>query len=237
MIGGIDPNVSISDSAYKSRLREAQLALESLAWQLYNARRQAVVLVFEGWDAAGKGGAIRRLADPLDPRIFKVHPIAAPSGIEARHHYLWRFWRRLPPHGQIAVFDRSWYGRVLVERVEGFAEPEAWRRAYGEINVFEQQQLDADTILFKFWMHISPEVQLARFEERRGTPHKAWKLTDDDWRNREKWAQYEQAVDEMLARTSTHTAPWTLVPANHKKYARVHVLETVVDGLKKRLRE
>ena len=175
------------------------------------------------------------MTDKLDPRGYVVHSIAAPSGDDATRHYLWRFWRRLPQAGQIAIFDRSWYGRVLVERVEGFCTEAEWRRAYDEINYFEQQLVDFGTILFKFWVHISPEEQLKRFEARSGNKFKSWKLTDEDWRNREKWNVYEAEVEEMLLKTSTPTAPWTLVAGNCKLYARTQVLETLVARLSREL--
>jgi polyphosphate kinase 2 (PPK2 family) len=188
-------------------------------------------VLFEGWDASGKGGAIKRLLDPLDPRHVRVASIAAPTTDELRHHWLARFWPLLPGHGGMSVLDRSWYGRVLVERVEGFASKRAWRRAYGEINAFEQMLRDEHLVLVKLWMHISEAEQLRRFEARRDDPLKAWKLTDEDWRNRAKRAQYEAAVDEMLERTSTAHAPWTVVEAESKRHARVRVVETVADRL------
>ena len=192
-------------------------------------------LLFEGWDAAGKGGAIKRITEKLDPRGYVVYPISAPQGEDKTRHYLYRFWRRLPERGQIAIFDRSWYGRVLVERVEGFADEDEWKRAFKEINSFERQLRDFGTILAKFWIHISREEQLRRFEERKAIGYKAWKLTEEDWRNREKWGAYEEAVEEMLVKTSTRTAPWCLVEGNDKYWARAKVLarlvETLSDGL------
>ena len=232
MLDRLDLSLDLDSESYKKRLRKAQLELAELAWLIYSQKRSLVV-VYEGWDAAGKGGNIRRLVQGLDPRGYKVHAISAPAGEDAEHHYLWRFWRRIPAKGEIAIFDRSWYGRVLVERVEGFAEESAWRRAYSEINAFEQQLNDSGAMIYKFWLHISPQEQLKRFEERKKTDYKSWKLTDEDWRNREKWPQYEQAVEEMLQRTSTRTAPWTLIEANSKHYARVKTIETLAKGLKK----
>lgn len=231
MLETIDLGQSLDKAAYKKRLRKAQLTLGELAWQVYQQRR-SVVIVFEGWDAAGKGGNIRRFVEGLDPRGYKVHPIGKPEGDDALRHYLWRFWRRTPCLGEFAIFDRSWYGRVLVERVEGFAEPAAWRRAYAEINHFERQLHDVGTVIFKFWLHISPEMQLQRFEERKATDYKQWKLTQEDWRNRQKWNAYQDAVNEMIQRTSSITAPWTVVEANCKYFARVKTLETAVTGLK-----
>lgn len=230
MLESADLSKNLSRKKYRRKLNHLQIKIRALGYEVYRQQRP-VVMVFEGWDAAGKGGAIKRLTERLDPRSYEVHAIAAPSGDDARRHYLYRFWRRLPIIGEIGIFDRSWYGRVLVERIEGFCRPAEWQRAYAEINEFEQQLTDFGAILFKFWMHISQEEQLARFESRQLTPHKAWKLTDEDWRNRKKWTEYEAAVEDMLARTSTGYAPWTVVPANDKYYARIEVLKTVVARL------
>jgi polyphosphate kinase 2 (PPK2 family) len=199
------------------------------------AHRKGVstVLVFEGWDAAGKGGAIRRVTRALDARQVQVIPIAAPTDEENAQHYLWRFWRQLGRAGRVTVFDRSWYGRVLVERVEGFAADDEWRRAYTEIRDFEDQLVQHGIVVCKFWLHITKDEQLARFQSREETPYKSWKLTEEDWRNREKWDAYEQAVNEMVERTSTHSAPWTLVEANDKRFARVKVIQTVADAMEK----
>jgi polyphosphate kinase 2 (PPK2 family) len=215
---------------YKKRVVKQQNKLHLLGFEVYTQKRP-VAMVFEGWDAAGKGGAIKRLTEKLDPRGYVVYPIKAPEGDEKVRHYLWRFWRTLPEAGQIAILDRSWYGRVLVERVEGFAREADWQRAYSEINQFEQQLVNFGTLVFKFWLHVSPEEQLKRFQERAATPYKRWKLTDEDWRNREKWGVYEQAVEDMIIKTSTPDAPWTIVPANDKYTARLTVLETVVKKL------
>lgn len=190
-----------------------------------------VCVIFEGWDASGKGGAIKRLVARMDPRHVRVVQFAAPTYDERRHHFLWRFWPSLPGWGGMAVFDRSWYGRVLVERVEEIATREQWLRAYDEINTFERSLADEGTILIKFWLHISDEEQLRRFKRRDQDPLKAWKLTDEDWRNREKRQQYVEAVEDMVARTDQPSAPWHLVAANSKRYARVSVLETVVSGI------
>ena len=184
-------------------------------------------VVFEGWDASGKGGAIKRLVKKLDPRHVRVRSFSAPSEDEQRHHWLWRFWPHLPGWGGMAVFDRSWYGRVLVERVEGFAEDDAWERAYAEIREFESMLAAEGTILVKFWMHISDEEQLRRFEARKDDPLKSWKLTDEDWRNRKKRKDYAEAVEDMLDRTSTTQAPWHLIEGDSKRYARLRVVETV----------
>ncbi len=190
------------------------------------------VVVFEGWDAAGKGGAIRRITRALDARDYQVLPIAAPTDEERARHYLWRFWRHLSRAGRITLFDRSWYGRVLVERVENLASEDEWRRAYAEINTFEQHLTEHGIILVKYWLHITKEEQARRFEERQAVPYKRWKLTDEDWRNRDKWDAYEAAVNDMMEKTSTSAAPWTLIPANGKRYARLKVLETLCARLK-----
>lgn len=230
MLETINPEIEISKEEYLQRLIPLQVALRSLGYQAY-VQQRPVLIVYEGWDAAGKGGNIKRVTEKLDPRGYVVHAIAAPQGEDKTHHYLWRFWRRLPEKGQISIFDRSWYGRVMVERIEGFATEEEWKRAYREINQFERQLIDFGTILFKFWIHISKEEQQARFDARSETEHKSWKLTDEDWRNREKWDDYRSAVNEMLRRTSTLTAPWTIVEGNCKWYARIKVLQTLVEGL------
>jgi polyphosphate kinase 2 (PPK2 family) len=195
-----------------------------------------VCVIFEGEDASGKGGAIKRLVAPLDPRHVRVVQFAAPTHDEKRHHFLWRFWPSLPGWGGMAVFDRSWYGRVLVERVEGFATREQWLRAYDEINAFERTLANEGTILIKFWLHISAKEQLKRFKDREKDPLKTWKLTDDDWRNREKRDEYKQAVEDMVARTSEPNATWHLIPAESKRYARVAVIETVVREIEEGMR-
>jgi polyphosphate kinase 2 (PPK2 family) len=200
-----------------------------------------VCVLFEGWDASGKGGAIKRLVAPLDPRHVRVVQFAAPTPDEKRHHFLWRFWPKLPGWGGMAVFDRSWYGRVLVERVEGFATREQWLRAYEEINWLERSLTSEGMILIKLWMHISSEEQLKRFKRREKEPLKSWKLTEEDWRNREKRPQYTEAIEDMLARNDTPEAPWHLIEAESKRYARVKVIETVIarieDGLRAAGRE
>jgi len=196
-----------------------------------------VCAAFEGWDASGKGGAIKRLVAPMDPRHVRVVQFAAPTHDEKRHHFLWRFWPSLPGWGGMAVFDRTWYGRVLVERVEGFASADEWTRAYDEINNFERGLADEGMVLIKFWLHISSEEQLKRFKKREKDPLKSWKLTDEDWRNREKRDAYEEAVEEMIARTSIEPhAPWHLIPGDSKRYARVAVIETVIDEIEAGMR-
>lgn len=227
----VDLSPSIKREDYGKKLKKLQKRLADLEKPVYK-KKIPVVLVYEGWDAAGKGGNIKRLTQPLDPRIYDVIPVGAPNDEELKHHYLWRFWRRLPPAGHIAIFDRSWYGRVLVERVEGLCSPNEWKAAYQEINEFEEQLFNFGGIIRKFWLHIDKEMQLERFEERKRTPHKQWKITDEDWRNREKWDSYLEAVEEMLSRTSTAWAPWTIVESNSKHFARLKTIETVIDAIK-----
>ena len=234
MLENVDLTLSLSKEEYQRSLVTYQVALFALGYQVY-VQQRPVAIVFEGWDAAGKGGCIKRVTEKLDPRGYVVYPIAAPAGEDATRHYLYRFWRRLPETGQIAIFDRSWYGRVMVERIEGFCSTEAWKRAYREINQFERQLVDFGAILFKFWVHISLEEQLARFEARSTDQLRSWKLTAEDWRNRDKWHLYEAAVNEMLLKTSTTTAPWTIVEGNDKNYARLKVLKTLVDKLSQEL--
>jgi polyphosphate kinase 2 (PPK2 family) len=236
MLETIDLSKSLTREEYVHNLTRYQLQLRQLAYQLY-VQKRTLVVVYEGWDAGGKGGNIKRVTEKLDPRGYEVFAIAAPKGEDATHHYLWRFWRRLrpPDEKQILIFDRSWYGRVMVERLEGFCTEEEWKRAYREINGFERQLVDFGMILAKFWIHIGQDEQLHRFEVRRDTAYKAWKLTDEDWRNREKWDHYEEAVEDMLLRTSTLTAPWTIVEGNDKWFARVKALRTLVELLSKEL--
>jgi len=236
MLETIDLNKTIDDEAYRTQLVRHQLELRRYAYELYRQQR-SVMIVYEGWDAGGKGGNIRRLTEKLDPRGYHVYSIAAPEGDDKNHPYLWRFWRRLipPDEKQIVIFDRSWYGRVMVERVEGFATEREWRRAFREINEFERQIVDSGTILAKFWLHISAEEQLSRFEGRRDTPYKRWKLTEEDWRNRQKWDLYAQAVEMMLVKTSTRRAPWTIIEANNKHYARVKTLRKLSELLADKL--
>ena len=234
MLETMDLTRKLDREAYVREVTRRQIQLRELGYQIY-LRKRPVVIVFEGWDAAGKGGSIKRITEKLDPRGYVVYPIAAPEGEDKSRHYLYRFWRRLPERGQIAIFDRSWYGRVLVERVEGFAKEAEWLRAFKEINSFERQLKDFGTIVAKFWIHISQEEQFRRFEERKAIGYKAWKLTEEDWRNRQKWSVYEEAVEEMLVRTSTKTAPWTLVEGNDKYWARAKVLARLVEILSEEL--
>lgn len=229
-----DLSLAYTKEEYKERLEELQKKIEKLHGELYR-RRIPVVLGFEGWDAGGKGGAIKRLTERMDPRGYVVHPTASPNDIERQHHYLWRFWTDMPKAGHVTIFDRTWYGRVMVERIEGFCTKQEWQRAYKEINDMERDLADAGAIVIKFWMQIDKDEQEKRFKARQINPEKQWKITDEDWRNREKWDQYEEAVNEMLIRTSTPYAPWVVVEGNNKYYARIKVLETVVKAIEERL--
>ncbi len=232
----VDLSPVISDEEYKKELKKLQKRLGELHNVIYR-KKIPVVLCYEGWDAAGKGGNIRRVAYALDPRGFDVHPIASPEPHELNRQFLWRFWTRLPRSGHICIFDRTWYGRVMVERLEGFCTEKDWQRAYNEMNEFERQLTDWGAVVLKFWIHIDPETQLARFTERQNTEEKQWKITEEDWRNREKWPEYETAVDEMLKKTSTENAPWFIIESNDKKYARIKVLKIVVKELEKACRK
>ncbi len=232
----VDLTRTIDDAKYEKTLKKLQDEVGALAWEAWNQRRSAVI-VFEGWDAAGKGGAIRRLIAPIDPRIHRVISIAAPTDEERAQHYLWRFWRQIPRDGAMTIYDRSWYGRVLVERVEGFARVDEWSRAYAEINEFEEQLIEHGIILVKFWLHIDPAEQLRRFKERETVERKQYKIGPDDWRNREKTPAYMAAVHDMVGRTSSAAAPWNLIPADDKHVARIEVLKQVVKRLKKELKK
>lgn len=234
LLDRVDLSVKLNAKDYEKQLNEAQLRLRGLQFEIQK-RGIPVVIVYEGWDAAGKGGNITRLTEKLDPRGFEVHPIAAPSAEEKAHHYLWRFWKRLVPSGRIGIFDRSWYGRVLVERVEGFCTEAEWQRAYEEIREFEHQLVLSGAVLVKLWLHISKEEQLKRFKEREKLAYKRHKITQEDWRNRQKWEDYHGAVVEMLFKTSTTYAPWTIVEGNCKWWARVKAVRTVVEQIEKRL--
>ncbi len=231
----VDLSRSLSDEEYERALPRRQRRLGVRA-RAARERGISTVLVFEGWDAAGKGGAIRRIVHSLDARDVRAHRIGAPSEEERRYPYLWRFWRRLPRAGKMAIFDRSWYGRVLVERVEGLARREDWERAFAEIRDFEEQIVEHGAVLLKFWLQVDRDEQLRRFDEREADPLKRFKLSPDDFRNRDRWSDYEHAADEMIARTSRSFAPWHLIPANDKRYARVHVVEIVEKALTNALR-
>jgi PPK2 family polyphosphate:nucleotide phosphotransferase len=222
----------IKEEEYKPRLKDAQIELLKFQRELSESKN-SLIIVFEGPDAAGKGGAIKRITERLDPRLIRVHSIVKPTTEEYQHHYLWRFWNKLPAYGQVAIFDRSWYGRVLVERVEGFATDKEWKRAYQEINDFERMLADDGAIIVKFYLHISKDEQLFRFKRREADPMKHWKINDEDWRNRKKWDEHNKAAEDMFEKTSTADAPWNVLGANFKWWTRVKCVKTVVDALEK----
>ncbi len=226
----VDLSAKLERKQYKMLLKERQAEIHELAHQIHE-HRVPVVMVYCGWDAAGKGGCIKRLLQGVDPRSFTVVPIAAPTKLELNHHYLWRFWKELPPRGKITIFDRSWYGRVLVERVEDLCSIDEWQQAYGEINAMERHLTDFGAVVIKFWLHIDQDTQLERFRAREEDPFKQWKITDEDWRNRKKYSQYEQAVNEMVHRTNTPYAPWNLVASNCKMSARIETLDTFIEAI------
>ena len=226
----------LEEAEYKTELKKLQGELGELHNRLYR-KRIPVIITYEGWDAAGKGGNIKRITEALDPRGYEVHPIASPEPHEKARHYLWRFWTRLPKNGHIAIFDRTWYGRVMVERLEGFCSENDWRRAYNEINEFEKELKEWGAVIIKFWVQIDKDTQLERFEDRQNTPEKQWKITEEDWRNREKWDDYEVAVDEMLQKTNTSFAPWHVLESVDKKYARIKALKIVIEEIQKALGE
>ncbi len=230
----VDLDQRISREEYDQKLVAVQSNLHRLFWKAYE-HRLSTVLVFEGWDAAGKGGAIRRVTAAIDPRLFRIVQVGPPTLEEHAYHYLWRFWRDLPRDGRIAIFDRSWYGRVLVERVEGFATEGEWQRAYSEINEFEKEVSLHGTVILKFWIHISGERQLNRFRARQEMPHKQHKITEEDWRNRERWSDYERAVNDMVAYSDTPEAPWTLIAGNNKRFARIQTIEAICRRLEQAL--
>ncbi len=234
VLSKVQPLQELSKDAYKKELDKYQKRLQQLQIEMFQAGIPTVIC-FEGWDAAGKGGAIRRLTAALDPLGFSVHPVSAPNVVEKQFHYLWRFWVHLPQPGNIAIFDRTWYGRVMVERVEGFAKEHEWQRAYDEIKDMELQWAEHGFAIAKFWLQIDKDEQLRRFNDRQNDPQKQWKITDEDWRNRDKWDAYEDAVNEMLVRTDTSYAPWTVVEGNNKYYARLKVVKTIVELFEKKL--
>lgn len=229
-LDALDQEASLTQSTYKKRLKKYQLKL--LESQLIlREKKTSCIVVIEGPDAAGKGGAIKRITERLDPRLVRVYSIVKPTPEEYLHHYLWRFWQKLPPYGNIAIFDRSWYGRVLVERVENFAAGKEWKRAYDEINAFEKLLTDDGNILVKLFIQITKDEQLRRFQQRQEDPYKHWKINDEDWRNREKWKQHNQAAEDMFALTDTPSAPWKIIPGNYKWHARVEAVKTVYKAL------
>ncbi len=230
----VNLEISLSDEAYKEEKGDAGKRLAELHNYLYQKKIPLIVL-YEGWDASGKGGNIRRLTQSLDPRGYRVIPTVAPDYVEKNHHYLWRFWRDLPKTGHIAIFDRTWYGRVMVERVENLCREDEWKRAYREINEFEATLDDWGAIIVKFWIQIDQEEQLRRFNDRQNNPDKQWKITEEDWRNREKWPLYEEAINEMLQKTHTNYAPWTIIEGNDKKYARVKAMRTIIKAIEQRM--
>ncbi len=234
LLASIELDRCLPRSDYKRKLRKHQARLQDLAWEAYRQRR-SLVTVFEGWDGAGKGSAIRRVTGAIDPRLYKLAQFAAPSDEELAHHYLWRFWRKLQRDGRTTLFDRSWYGRVMVERVENYAEEEEWARAYQEINEFESELTAHGSIVAKFFLHISQDEQLRRFKAREAAPHKRYKITEDDWRNREKWPQYEDAINQMITQTNKAAAPWHVIPGNDKLYARVKIIKTLCQTLEQAL--
>lgn len=234
LLSEVELNKDMDVLEYRRELAKCQKKLGKLHNELYR-KKIPVVIAYEGWDAAGKGGNIKRIAGALDPRGYDVHPIASPEPHEKSRHYLWRFWTRLPKTGHIAIFDRTWYGRVMVERLEGFCTQNDWQRAYNEINEFEKELTDWGAVVIKFWVQIDKDTQLERFKDRENTPEKRWKITDEDWRNREKWDMYEDAVNEMLQKTSTESAPWYILESNNKYYARIKALKTVIKRLEKAL--
>ncbi len=234
VLSDIDLDKSLTYEEYVEKLHPLQREIHDLQFRLWE-KKIPVIVAFEGWDSAGKGGNIKRLTEAMDPRGYTVVPIGAPNEYELAHHYLWRFWQNVPESGNIAIFDRTWYGRVLVERVEKLCSDFDWQRAYGEIKQMEKQFTNFGIVLLKFWLHIDKKTQLERFEEREKNPFKHWKITEDDWRNRGKWDDYLPAVEEMLIRTSTADAPWNIIEANDKYFARIKVLETFVNKIKEKL--
>ncbi|MBO7674503.1 MAG: hypothetical protein J6S63_05790 [Atopobiaceae bacterium] len=231
-LASIPLDKTMDEDAYRAELKALRTRLNQLHYEVYH-KRIPVVIAYEGWDAAGKGGNIKRVTSGLDPRGYEVHPIASPEPHELARHYLWRFWTRLPKSGHVAVFDRTWYGRVMVERLEGFCSENEWRRAYNEINEFEKELVDAGTVVIKFWVQIDKDTQLARFTDRQNTPSKQWKITEEDWRNREKWDEYEAAINDMIRKTNTTFAPWHVLESVDKYYARIKAMRIVVDELER----
>lgn len=236
ILDDLDQAKSLEQDVYKKQLKQFQLELLNTQLIL-RERKKSVIVVMEGPDAAGKGGSIKRLTERMDPRLLRVYSIVKPTPEENDHHYMWRFWNKLPGQGQIAIFDRSWYGRVLVERVEGFCSDAEWQRAYREINEFEKQLADAGTVIVKIYMHISKDEQLKRFKAREADPYKHWKISDEDWRNRRHWNEHNAAAEDMFEKTSPTHAPWKVIPGNFKWYARVRTVKTVYDRIAAALKD
>jgi len=234
LLNDLDQSKSLTQEEYKSRVKQHQLELLNMQLELHE-KQIPVVIVIEGPDAAGKGGTIKRITERLDPRLIRVFSINKPTPDELVRHYMWRFWTKLPARGNMAIFDRSWYGRVLVERVEGFCGEEAWKRAYEEINQFEKMLIDDGTVLIKVWLHVTKDEQLTRFKCRAADPYKHWKIGDEDWRNRKRWNEHIEAAEDMFATNNTEAAPWAVIPANFKWYARVKTLKTVCRAVGKAL--
>jgi len=227
---------SLDQDEYKKQLKKYQLELLNMQLTL-REKKKSIIIVVEGPDAAGKGGAIKRVVERLDPRLVRVYSVVKPTPEEYQHHYMWRFWTKLPPYGQIAIFDRSWYGRVLVERVEKFCTDAEWKRAYREINEFEQQLADDGAVIIKLFLQVTKDEQLNRFKMREADPYKHWKISDEDWRNRRHWKEHNEAAEDMFQKTSTDDAPWTVIPANYKWYARVKTVKTVMERVAKALKD
>ena len=231
-----DMSLGLRKREYLKKLESRQDRIQELHHELYRLRIP-LVIVYEGWDASGKGGNIRRLTEKMDPRGYEVIPVSAPNDVEKAHHYLWRFWTEFPKAGHITIFDRSWYGRVLVERVEGFCSETDWKQAYNEINEMEDNFRHFGSIVLKFWVHIDKDEQLKRFRAREANPHKRWKLHEEDWRNREKWHLYEEAAEEMFLRTHAPKSPWSIIEGNCKRYARIKALDVVIEAIEKKIAE
>ncbi len=236
ILDDLDQAKSLEQDQYKKLLKQYQLELLNTQLQL-REKKKSVIVVMEGPDAAGKGGAIKRLTERMDPRLMRVYSIVKPTPEENDHHYMWRFWSKLPGQGQIAIFDRSWYGRVLVERVEGFCSEAEWKRASREINEFEKQLADAGTVIVKLYLHISKDEQLKRFKDREGDPYKHWKISEEDWRNRRHWNEHNAAAEDMFEKTSPAHAPWKVIPGNFKWYARVRTVKAVYDRIAAALKD
>lgn len=230
LLDSLDLSLKIDKKSYNEELEHYQSKLKKLA-RLAQQQKRSCIMVFEGWDAAGKGGAIRRITHAIDARNYRVIQVGAPTDEERSHHYLWRFWRHIPRAGKVTLYDRSWYGRVLVERVEGYASVNEWQHAYSEIVNFEEALVHHGILLLKFWLHIDKDEQLKRFQEREQISYKKYKITEEDYRNRDKWDDYQNAVNEMITRTSTRNAPWIMVEGNDKKHARIKILKAYCDKL------